>query len=70
MFAPNGSQTQQNVEVKKHCVLVSASNPYPLPTPIYRPKFQSSENEVVEAVAESRLSDAETIAKSYSQVAL
>lgn len=65
-LAPNGSQ---NLDAQKHCILVSASNPYPLPTPVYRPKMQKLEQgENVETQTESRLSDAEAVAKSFAQV--
>ncbi|XP_052199170.1 mediator of RNA polymerase II transcription subunit 25 isoform X2 [Diospyros lotus] len=69
MFSPlSGSQTQQTVDVQRHCVLVAASNPYPLPTPVYRPPLQKLEQgENIEAQTETRLSDAETVAKSFSQ---
>ncbi|KAL7001213.1 Mediator of RNA polymerase II transcription subunit 25 [Sarracenia purpurea var. burkii] len=64
----SGSQTQQNVDGHRHCILVAASNPYPLPTPVYRPKLQNLEQgESIEAQTESRLSDAETVAKSFAQ---
>lgn len=66
--APNGSQNQQNVDGQRHCILVAASNPHPLPTPVYRPQMQNlDQNENNEAQAESRLSDAETVAKSFVQ---
>ena len=68
-IAPNGNQTQQNVDGQRHCILVAASNPYPLPTPVYRPQIQNLEQtENIEAQIESRLSDAETVAKSFAQV--
>ena len=68
-IAPNGNQTQQNVDGQRHCILVAASNPYPLPTPVYRPQIQNLEQtENIEAQTESRLSDAETVAKSFAQV--
>ncbi|XVF03439.1 hypothetical protein REPUB_Repub04eG0261600 [Reevesia pubescens] len=67
-IAPNGNQTQQNVDGQRHCILVAASNPYPLPTPVYRPQIQNLEqSENMEAQIESRLSDAETLAKSFAQ---
>ncbi|XP_021299586.1 mediator of RNA polymerase II transcription subunit 25 isoform X3 [Herrania umbratica] len=67
-IAPNGNQTQQNVDGQRHCILVAASNPYPLPTPVYRPQSQNLEQtENIEAQTESRLSDAETVAKSFAQ---
>ena len=67
--SPNGSQNQQNVDGQKHCILVTASNPHPLPTPVYRPQIQNLEqSENIESEAESHLSDAETLAKSFDQV--
>ncbi|OMP06820.1 Mediator complex, subunit Med25, von Willebrand factor type A [Corchorus olitorius] len=69
--ASNGNQTQQNVDGQRHCILVSASNPYPLPTPVYRPQIQNLEQtENIEAQTESRLSDAETVAKSFGQCSI
>lgn len=65
----NGSQNQQNVDFQKHCILVAASNPHPLPTPVYRPQMQSVEqSENIDAQTESRLYDAEAVAKSFAQV--
>lgn len=65
----NLSQNQHVVGVQRHCILVAASNPYPLPTPVYRPPMQKTEpSDNNEAQSESRLSDAETIAKTFSQV--
>ncbi|XP_071704805.1 mediator of RNA polymerase II transcription subunit 25-like [Rutidosis leptorrhynchoides] len=62
LSSPNGSQTQQNEEsLQKHCILVAASNPYPLPTLVYRPPNKS------EAQFGSHLSEAETVAKSFPQ---
>lgn len=67
-IAQNGSQTHQNVEGQKHCILIAASNPNPLPTPVYQPLLQNLEQrENNEVQTESRLSDAETIAKSFAQ---
>ncbi|KAL2921017.1 Mediator of RNA polymerase II transcription subunit 25 [Bienertia sinuspersici] len=66
MFAipENGFQTQQNLEGKRHCILVSASNPYPLPTPVYRPAIENSEQgENGEAHPDNLLYDAETVSK-------
>ncbi|PSR91194.1 Mediator of RNA polymerase II transcription subunit like [Actinidia chinensis var. chinensis] len=64
----SGSQTQQNVAGQRHCILVAASNPYPLPTPVYRPPLQNLEQgENIEVQTQSRLSDAETVAKSFGQ---
>lgn len=65
----NGSQNQQNVDFQKHCILVAASNPHPLPTPVYRPQMQNVEqSENIDAQTESRLYDAEAVAKSFTQV--
>ncbi|CAN4091564.1 unnamed protein product [Withania somnifera] len=67
----NGNQSPQNIEGKKHCLLISASNPYPLPTPVYRPQMQKLEqNENIEAQKDSRLSDAETVAKAFPQCSI
>ncbi|XP_039065313.1 mediator of RNA polymerase II transcription subunit 25-like isoform X2 [Hibiscus syriacus] len=64
----NGNQSHQIVDGKRHCILVAASNPYPLPTPVYRPQTQNLEQrENAESQIESRLSDAETVAKSFPQ---
>ncbi|KDP29373.1 hypothetical protein JCGZ_18294 [Jatropha curcas] len=67
-FAPNASQAQQNTDAQRHCVLVAASNPHSLPTPVYRPQIQNLEqSENIDLQTESRLSDAETVAKSFPQ---
>ncbi|TYI46072.1 hypothetical protein E1A91_D13G080900v1 [Gossypium mustelinum] len=67
-IASNGNQTPQNVDGQRHCILVAASNPYPLPTPVYRPQIQNLEQvENSEAQTESCLSDAETVARSFAQ---
>ncbi|KAM3691375.1 hypothetical protein ACJW30_08G010000 [Castanea mollissima] len=64
----NGNQNQQNMDSQRHCILVAASNPYPLPTPVYRPQIQNLEKgENIEEQTESRSSDAETVAKSFAQ---
>ncbi|XAR65400.1 hypothetical protein NMG60_11009519 [Bertholletia excelsa] len=69
--APSASQTQQNVDWQRHCILVAASNPYPLPTPVYRPQYQNLEQgENIDTQTESRLCDAETIAKSFGQCSI
>ncbi|CAK7326531.1 unnamed protein product [Dovyalis caffra] len=66
--APNGSQTQPNIDGQRNCILISASNPHPLPTPVYRPQIQNLEQaENIDTQNESRLSDAETVAKSFPQ---
>lgn len=67
----NGNPNQQNMDTQRHCILVAASDPYPLPTPVYRPQLQNLEKtENIEEQTESRTSDAETVAKSFAQVIL
>ncbi|XP_021752309.1 mediator of RNA polymerase II transcription subunit 25-like isoform X1 [Chenopodium quinoa] len=66
MFAipQNGYRAEQNLDGKRHCILVSASNPYPLPTPVYRPAIENPEQgESGEAQTENLLYDAETVSK-------
>ncbi|KAF7072124.1 hypothetical protein CFC21_077297 [Triticum aestivum] len=66
--SPGSSLNHQNRELQKHCLLVAASNPYPLPTPVYRPSVQSSDHKKSnEATKESCLADAETVAVSFAQ---
>ncbi|KAL6538935.1 Mediator of RNA polymerase II transcription subunit 25 [Orobanche minor] len=71
MFSsPNGNQNQ-NVDGQRHCILVAASNPYPLPTAVYRPQPQNLEQiENIETQPDNHLSDAETLAKSFAQRAI
>ncbi|KAL3654380.1 Mediator of RNA polymerase II transcription subunit 25 [Castilleja foliolosa] len=69
--SPNGNQNQ-NVDGQRHCILIAASNPYPLATPVYRPqppKLEQSEN-TIETQPENHLSDAEALAKSFAQFAV
>lgn len=47
---------------QRHCILVAASNPYPLPTPIYIPP------DYIEMQSDSPLSDAETVAQYFKKV--
>ncbi|KAL9274349.1 Mediator of RNA polymerase II transcription subunit 25-like protein [Drosera capensis] len=66
MFAipQNGYQAQQTLDGKRHCILIAASNPYPLPTPVYRPNLEILEqDEKVEGHIENFLYDAEAVAK-------
>ncbi|PON59515.1 Mediator complex, subunit Med25, von Willebrand factor type A [Parasponia andersonii] len=66
--AQNGNQSQQNVDCQRHCILIAASNPHPLSTPVFRPQIHSlDQSENADSQTENRLSDAETIAKSFSQ---
>uniref|UniRef100_A0A0A0KT51 Mediator of RNA polymerase II transcription subunit 25 n=1 Tax=Cucumis sativus TaxID=3659 RepID=A0A0A0KT51_CUCSA len=63
---PNGGQNQQTMDMQKHCILVAASNPYPLPTPVYRPAVQNLEQHDNVEPGSSQ-SYAETVAKSFPQ---
>ncbi|EXC06056.1 hypothetical protein L484_009967 [Morus notabilis] len=64
----NGNQSQPNMDCQRHCILISASNPHPLSTPVFRPQVQNLEqSENIDGQTENRLSDAETIAKSFAQ---
>lgn len=67
--SPNTTtQSHQNHEAQKHCLLVAASNPYPLPTPVYRLPTQSADHkENIEPSKEPSIADAETVAKSFAQ---
>ncbi|KAJ0257825.1 Mediator of RNA polymerase II transcription subunit 25 [Hirschfeldia incana] len=68
MFSPSSGQAQPSNDLKRHCILITASNPYSLPTPVYRPKLQNPEwNGNGHAQSESRLSDAETVASYFSR---
>ncbi|CAA2977572.1 Hypothetical predicted protein [Olea europaea subsp. europaea] len=68
--ATHGNQTQ-NVDGLRQCILVAASNPYPLPTSVYQPKLQNlDQSNSIVAQTESHLSDAETLAKSFAQCAI
>lgn len=61
---PNGNLPPQSLDGKRHCVLVAATNPYPLSTPVYRPTFQLEE-EHVETYTGGPLCDAEGVAKYF-----
>uniref|UniRef100_A0A2P2KW46 Mediator of RNA polymerase II transcription subunit 25 n=1 Tax=Rhizophora mucronata TaxID=61149 RepID=A0A2P2KW46_RHIMU len=64
---PAGTPAQQNIEGQRHCILIAASNPHPLPTPVYRPQLPNVEqSENIDVQSESHLTDAETVAKSFS----
>ncbi|KAG2634292.1 hypothetical protein PVAP13_2NG195200 [Panicum virgatum] len=66
--SPNTTQSHQNHEAQKHCILVAASNPYPLPTPVYCTPTQSTDHkENTESSKESSMADAEAVAKSFAQ---
>ncbi|GJW29234.1 mediator of RNA polymerase II transcription subunit 25 isoform X1, partial [Tanacetum coccineum] len=59
--SPIENQTQQNEGLQRHCILVAASNPYPLPTRVYRPPNKTETHQKI------HLFDAETVAKSFPQ---
>lgn len=59
---PSKTETQPTEVLQRHCILVAASNPYPLPTPVYWPQNKS------DMQSESPLADAEKVAKSFPQV--
>ncbi|KAI6703054.1 hypothetical protein NL676_012190 [Syzygium grande] len=63
---PDGNLPPQSLDGKRHCVLVAATNPYPLSTPVYRPTFQL-ENEHVETYTGGPVCDAEGVAKFFPQ---
>ncbi|KAL6838998.1 hypothetical protein ACP4OV_031225 [Aristida adscensionis] len=66
--SPSTTQNHQNHEAQKHCILVAASNPYPLPTPVYCLPVQSADHkENIEPSKEPSIADAETVAKSFAQ---
>ncbi|OIW04658.1 hypothetical protein TanjilG_07793 [Lupinus angustifolius] len=74
MMFPNsqsGGPNQQNVDTHRHCILVSASNPYPLQTPVYIPRLQNLEqSESIDLDPASRLYDAEAVAKAFPQLSV
>ncbi|XP_057765700.1 mediator of RNA polymerase II transcription subunit 25 [Salvia miltiorrhiza] len=71
MFSTSNGNQNQNIESQRHCILVAASNPYPLPTPVYRPQPQHIEqSDNIETPTDNRLSDAEALAKAFAQSAI
>eukprot|EP00256_Glycine_max_P060698 XP_014629641.1 mediator of RNA polymerase II transcription subunit 25 isoform X1 [Glycine max] len=74
MMFPNsqsGDPNQQNVEIHQHCILVAASNPYPLRTPICVPQLQNLEqSETIESFPGNCLYDAEAVAKAFPQFSI
>ncbi|XP_057446959.1 mediator of RNA polymerase II transcription subunit 25-like [Lotus japonicus] len=74
MMFPNsqsGGPNQQNVDMHKHCILVAASNPYPLKTPVYIPRPQNLEKiETIDSDPGNRLYDAEAVAKEFPQFSI
>ncbi|KAJ7954067.1 Mediator of RNA polymerase II transcription subunit 25-like protein [Quillaja saponaria] len=64
----SGCQNQQDVDGQHHCILVAASNPYHLQTPVFIPKVQNLEkSESVVPKLERRLHDAMDVAKEFAQ---
>ncbi|KAI3699130.1 hypothetical protein L2E82_43192 [Cichorium intybus] len=58
-----------NWDLQKHCILVAASNPYSVPTPVYTPPcFRPPQYDVMQPGP--RLCDAEAVAKSFPTVSL
>ncbi|KAK7306952.1 hypothetical protein VNO77_39602 [Canavalia gladiata] len=74
MMFPNsqsGGPNQQSVDMHKHCILVAASNPYPLQTPVYVPRPQNLEqSESIDSDPGNRLYDAEAVAKAFPQLSI
>ncbi|CAL5189194.1 unnamed protein product [Lathyrus oleraceus] len=73
MFPPSqsGGPNQQNVDMHMHCILVAASNPYPLQTPVYVPQLQSVEqSESIDSDPGNQLYDAEAVAKAFPQFSI
>lgn len=71
MLAPSttANLSRQTPDAQKHCILVAASNPHPLPTPVFAIPASSLEHtETVEVKGEICLADADTVAKSIGQV--
>ncbi|KAG5062654.1 hypothetical protein JHK85_003837 [Glycine max] len=67
----SGDPNQQNVDMHQHCILVAASNPYPLQTPIYVPQLQNLEqSETIDSFPGNRLYDAEAVAKAFPQFSI
>ncbi|KAG5133598.1 hypothetical protein JHK82_024786 [Glycine max] len=65
------SPNQQSVDMHKHCILVAASNPYPLQTPVYVPRPQNLEqSETIDSDSGSHLYDAEAVAKAFPQFSI
>ncbi|XP_052726063.1 mediator of RNA polymerase II transcription subunit 25 isoform X2 [Vigna angularis] len=74
MMFPNsqsGGPNQQSVDMHKHCILIAASNPYPLQTPVYVPRPQNLEqSETIDSDSGNRLYDAEAVAKAFPQFSI
>ncbi|PHT29769.1 hypothetical protein CQW23_30617 [Capsicum baccatum] len=67
----NGSQTRQNADGQRHCILVAASKPYLLPTPVNGPVTQIlKQRGIIEHTSNVVLADAETVAKAFPRCAV
>ncbi|KAL2667449.1 hypothetical protein AAZV13_01G069300 [Glycine max] len=70
-ISQSGAPNQQSVDMHKHCILVAASNPYPLQTPVYVPRPQNLEqSETIDLDSGSHLYDAEAVAKAFPQFSI
>lgn len=58
----------KDADGQRHCILVAASNPYPLPRRVYYPAMLNLEQSDNEAHTSLRLADAETVARAFPQV--
>lgn len=67
MCSSSQATTQMSQAIQKHCVLVAASNPYPLLTSVPRPPGHSLAPQIANAETQQWLADAETVAKAYAQ---
>ncbi|KAL4180960.1 hypothetical protein AMTRI_Chr12g268760 [Amborella trichopoda] len=61
------SNMTQSLEGHKHCILVAASNPHALPTPVPQLPKSLDQNGSSDGQKEIYLADAETVAKAFSQ---
>lgn len=67
MCSSSQATTQMSQTIQKHCVLVAASNPYPLLTSVPRPPGHSITTQITNAETQQWLADAETVAKAFAQ---
>ncbi|KAI3684939.1 hypothetical protein L6452_34168 [Arctium lappa] len=68
MFPSTRKRTQSELMGKRHCILVTASHPYPCPKEVLIPTNQILESgEVVEVTIDNVLADAETVAQSLAE---
>ncbi|RVX14263.1 hypothetical protein VitviT2T_025919 [Vitis vinifera] len=65
---PHGTQTQQRLLGRRHCILVAASNPFPFPIPVHLPKIQNLQGaQISGATTEFSLADPNMVAKLFTQ---